>query len=186
MGRVLLREGRVRPQEFRQFGLRPVQHRHRERAGQGLPVGAQFRAEAVDLRRQFRRVVRAEGPDALRVVEFVEGDGGGVQRVRQPVPFVMRHAQHPAHPVPAVQQRMRRVRGLRHVRQQQAYTLRERLLRCLQLVVCFQGLRHDHPGRRVPGRLRADAVDDRSGLRLMAVLPEVRGLQGPDQVRVLQ
>src|SRR5690606_28598495 len=40
-------------------------------------------------------------------------------------------------------------------------------------------------GRVARGR-PADAGDDRAGLRLVAVLPEVRGLQGADQERLVQ
>ncbi len=173
-------------EEFRQLARRPVQDRHRERAGQGLAVGAQFCSEAEDLRLQFRGVLRAQGPDPLGVVEFVQGDREGVEGVRQGVPLVVGHAQHAAYAVAAEEEGVGGVGGLRDVRQEEARALRERLVRRFQFVVGLQGLRDDHPGGRVPGRRRADAVDDRSGLGLVAVLPEVRGLQRPYQVGVLQ
>lgn len=111
MGRVLGDEIRVRGGQFREFGGRPVQDRHREGARQGLAVRAQFGLEAADLGLEFRRVVRAEGPDALRVVEFVQGDRGRVQGVGQGVPLVVRRAQHAAHPVTSEQEGERGVGG---------------------------------------------------------------------------
>ncbi len=45
---------------------------------------------------------------------------------------------------------------------------------------------HDHPGGRVTGGRGADAVDDRPGLGLVAALPQVRRLEGADQVGMLQ
>src|SRR5690606_4990966 len=70
--------------------------------------------------------------------------------------------------------------------QEEAYRLCERLVRLFQLVVRLQGLRDDHPGGGVARGGRADAGDDRAGLRLMAVLPQVRGLEGADQVGLVQ
>ena len=152
--------------------------------GRGPRVGAQFGLEAADLGAEFRRVVRAERPDPLRVVELVQGDGGGrecwvsasASQASCAAPSIRRTRCRPKSServayggslTPAVRSRSRR--------------LGERLVRLLQLVVGLQGLRDDDPRGRVPGGRRADAVDDRAGLRLVAVLPEVRGLQSADE-----
>lgn len=101
MGRVLGGQRGVRRGQFCKFARRPVEDRHRERAGQRLPERAQLRAQAGDLGLEFCRVVRAQGPDALRVVEFVQGDGGRVEGVGQGVPVVVGDAQHAADAVAA-------------------------------------------------------------------------------------
>src|SRR5690606_16195762 len=73
-GGVLGGQRRAGREQFGQFAGRPVQDGHREGAGQGLAEGAQFRSQAGDLGLQLRRVLRAEGPHALGVVQFVQGD----------------------------------------------------------------------------------------------------------------
>ncbi len=186
MGRVLRRKRRVRLQEFGEFRGRPVEDRYRERAGQGLSVGAEFCSEAEDLGLEFCRVFRAQGPDALGVVEFVQGDREGVDRVRQGVPFVVGLAQHAPYAVAAEEEGVGGVGGFRYVRQEALHGLRVGLVGRFQFVVGLEGFRHDDPGGRVLGGRRADALDDRPGLGLVAVLPEVRGLERPYQVGVVQ
>lgn len=97
----------------------------------------------------------------------------------------MVQAQQPAHPVAAGQQGLDGVRDLLTGGQQQGQRGREEVVRRLQLVVRLQGLRGHLPRRRVQRARGTDAVDDRPGLGLVAVLPEVGRFQGLDQVRVV-
>lgn len=181
---VFRRQGGVRGEEFGQFAGGPVEDGHREGAGQGGAAVAQFGSQAGDLGAELGRVVGAEGPDALGVVELVQRDRADVAGVGDHVPVVVGESEEAAHPVPAGQQG-RGGRGERGVlRDEQGGRLGEALLGSGQLVVCFEGFRDDFPGRRVRGRGRSDALDEGAGLGLVAVLPQVRRLERLDQVRI--
>lgn len=165
MGGELGGEGGVGGQELGQFVLGPVEDGDREGAGEGGAVGAQFGAEAVDLGAEFGGVVGAEGPEAVRVVEFVEGDRGLVEAVGELVAGVVVGAEQAADAVAAEEERAYLAGRVGGVADEEFGGVGEDGVGALQLVVGLQGLGDDDPrlgergaARRTPSTMaRASA-----------------------------